>query len=250
MRVGLKQVVETMKKLLLLLSGLLFGVPAGARAAIESSGYSGPCDDATVLDWHVKVNHEFQRAYPQLVEQALALLQKELAAIKTEVPARRVAQLHGVTFWLDERVHVGEPSAEAPTFHPSRDWLEQHGLNPDMAGGIELPNAQIFLDSYSWEPWAIMHELAHFYHLTVLGETYAPIRDAYQHALKTHLYENVPRYNGRMARAYALTDEREYFAELTEAYFGRNDYFPFTRDELKTYDPTGFAMMQAVWEAP
>ena len=239
-----------MKKLLLLISGLLFGFPAGARAAIEQSGFSGGFTDETILDWRVKVNIEFRRAYPQLVEQALALLQKELAAIVTEVPPRHVAQLRGVTFWLDERVHVGEASAKVPTYHPSRAWLQQHGLNPDMAGGIELPNAQIFLDSYSWEPWAIMHELAHFYHFTVLGEGYAPIHDAYEHARQTHLYENVPRYNGRMTRAYALENEKEYFAELTEAYFGRNDYYPFTRDELKTYDPTGFALMREVWEAP
>jgi hypothetical protein len=118
-----------------------------------------------------------------------------------------------------------------------------------MAGGIELPNAQAFLDSYSWEPWAILHELTHFYHHTILGDDNADIRGAYRHARDAHLYESVARYDGSTARAYALENDHEYFAELSEAYFGRNDFFTFTRDELATYDPTGFAVIKALWEA-
>ncbi len=40
---------------------------------------------------------------------------------------------------------------------------------------------------------------------------------------------------------------QEYFSELTEAYFGKNDFFPFTRDELKQHDPAGFALMEEAW---
>ena len=43
-------------------------------------------------------------------------------------------------------------------------------------------------------------------------------------------------------------DHKEYFAELSEAYWGRNDYFPYTRQELKTYDPTGFAVLEQIWK--
>jgi hypothetical protein len=235
-----------MKKLFLLLSSLLFGFVGGGRAALAAGSFN----DETILDWQVKVNTDFQRAHPEIVQQALALLTKELQAITTTVPPQRLGTLRRAIFWLDERVPEGAPSARAPTFHPSREWLQQHGLNPDMAGGIELPNAQTFLDSYSWEPWAMMHELAHFYHFTVLGEGYAPILNAYHHARDAHLYESVEHYDGKMMPAYALENEKEYFAELTEAYFGRNDFFPFTRGDLRSYDPTGFALMQEVWEAP
>ena len=37
------------------------------------------------------------------------------------------------------------------------------------------------------------------------------------------------------------------FAELTEAYFVRNDFFPFNREELRQYDPVGYAMIESVW---
>jgi hypothetical protein len=240
-----------MKKLLWLVSGLLFGLvgvgrAAGGSAALAENGFI----DETILGWHVKVGAEFWRSDPLVVQEALVLLHKELEAITTAIPAQRLAQLRQVTFWLDERVPEGGESAKGPVFHPDRNWLKDHDLNPDMAGGIELPNALTFLDSYSWEPWVIMHELAHFYHHTVLGDGNALVRDAYRHARETHLYESVRHYDGRTLRAYALENEKEYFAELTEAYFGRNDFYPFTRDELQSYDPAGFAMMQEVWEAP
>ncbi|MEO8429128.1 MAG: hypothetical protein ABI651_18710, partial [Verrucomicrobiota bacterium] len=39
----------------------------------------------------------------------------------------------------------------------------------------------------------------------------------------------------------------EYFSEITEAYYGRNDFFPFTRDDLKSYDQDGHALLEHLW---
>ena len=47
-----------------------------------------------------------------------------------------------------------------------------------------------------------------------------------------------------------MNNEKEYFAEATEAYFGRNDFQPFTRDELKEFDPEMFEMIRRVWQLP
>jgi len=45
-----------------------------------------------------------------------------------------------------------------------------------------------------------------------------------------------------------LDNEREYFAECTEAFFGRNDFFPFTRDELEKHDPEMFKLLRKLWQ--
>ena len=45
-----------------------------------------------------------------------------------------------------------------------------------------------------------------------------------------------------------MTNPMEYFAETTEAYFGRNDFFPFTRDELKKHDPEMFELLGKLWQ--
>ena len=37
-----------------------------------------------------------------------------------------------------------------------------------------------------------------------------------------------------------MTNPQEYFAECTEAFFARNDFYPYARDELKKHDPEMF----------
>ena len=93
----------------------------------------------------------------------------------------------------------------------------------------------------------VLHELAHAYHDKVLGEDDEGIQKAYDQAVKGGRYEAVPYILGGVKRAYALTNKKEYFAETTEAYFGVNDFFPFTRDELRDFDPAGYRLMENVW---
>jgi hypothetical protein len=92
-----------------------------------------------------------------------------------------------------------------------------------------------------------LHELAHAYHFLVLGERHAGIAAAYRQALESKAYEAVKHVSGRMRRAYALVNEKEYFAEISEAYFCRNDFYPFTRAELQTHDPGGYHLLQELW---
>ena len=44
-----------------------------------------------------------------------------------------------------------------------------------------------------------------------------------------------------------MTNPMEYFAESTEAFFSRNDFFPFTRDELKQHDPEMEQLLVKLW---
>ena len=48
-------------------------------------------------------------------------------------------------------------------------------------------------------------------------------------------------------RHYGLTNRKEYFAEGTEAYLYRNDFYPFVRAELMNHDPTLHAVLEKVW---
>jgi hypothetical protein len=44
-----------------------------------------------------------------------------------------------------------------------------------------------------------------------------------------------------------MTNQMEYFAETTEAYFDRNDMEPFDRAELKAKDPTVVPVLEKLW---
>ena len=44
-----------------------------------------------------------------------------------------------------------------------------------------------------------------------------------------------------------MTNPMEYFAEATEAFFSRNDFFPFDRAELKQHDPELVQLLTKLW---
>lgn len=48
-------------------------------------------------------------------------------------------------------------------------------------------------------------------------------------------------------KTYITTNEAEYFAEATCAYFNQMSYFPRTRAELKQHDHVTFKLMEQVW---
>jgi hypothetical protein len=140
---------------------------------------------------------------------------------------------------------------KAAEFHPSKKWLRENLYNPQKAGGVEIANAKNFVKwSREDQPWAAFHELAHSYHFLVLGERHRGVLNAYQKAKEGRLYDSVGYVHGGNRKAYALENEKEYFAEISEAYFGRNDFFPFNRDELRRHDPVGFKLLEDVWGQP
>ena len=96
-------------------------------------------------------------------------------------------------------------------------------------------------------PAVILHELAHGYHDQILGFDEPRVMEAYKKAMKAKLYDKVLLFNGRKVRAYAATNHKEYFAEGVEAYFYRNDFYPFVRAELKIHDPFLHDVMEKIW---
>ena len=44
-----------------------------------------------------------------------------------------------------------------------------------------------------------------------------------------------------------MTNQMEYFAETTEAYFDRNDMEPFDRPELQAKDPSVVPVLEQLW---
>lgn len=169
----------------------------------------------------------------------------QLSQIDRVVPAKPLSAIHQVRIWVEWQTQNG-----AAQFHPSAEWLQQNGYNPDKAGSVEVSNTINFVNwSRTTQPWMILHELAHAYHFRFLGDR-SEIEFAYQHALNNKLYESVDYIQGGKQKAYALTNFREYYAELSEAYFGKNDFYPFTRSELKKYDSVGYHLMEETWGKP
>ena len=134
-------------------------------------------------------------------------------------------------------------------YHPSRAWLVAHGYDPRLAKKVHIPRAADLFSRQQLlkQPAAVLHELAHAYHDQVLGFDNPEIIAAYQKAKAAGIYEHVLLYTGQYVRHYGLKDAKEYFAEGTEAYWYRNDFYPFVRAELKEFDPTLHALLEKIW---
>lgn len=230
--------------LVLALSVLAF---ASGVQALPATGYR----TNTVEGWTVLVNETLLAEDPLPTEEALELLRSQLREIVRLVPAPAVAKLRGVTLWFSPEYPNVRPTAE---YHPDANWLREHGRNAAMARGVEFTNVRIFAAEAKRMPNFALHELAHAYHHQFLPDGYdnKEIATAYARAKAGGAYEKVERWNGEghpntHERAYALTNPMEYFAESAEAFFGRNDFFPFTRDDLKKHDPEMERLVVKLW---
>jgi hypothetical protein len=181
----------------------------------------------------------------ELGDHALRLLANRLYDIQHVVPADKVKRLRKVQIWLD-RTHGKLRSAQ---YHPSASWLKEHGYAAALAKCVHIPDAAEFasLRHQRVQPWSVLHELAHAYHDQVLGFDHAEISAAWARFRDSGKYQKTLHIAGRKIPHYALTNPKEFFAEMTEAYFGHNDFFPFNRGELQQEEPQIFDLLATIW---
>lgn len=60
-------------------------------------------------------------------------------------------------------------------------------------------------------------------------------------------WEEVLYITGGQREAYALSNLQEFFSEISEAWWGVNDFYPFVRGEVITAFPEVAALMDSVW---
>jgi hypothetical protein len=217
--------------------------------AASAAGAQGGFDPTSAYEvrqvegWTVRVNPRLLADEPARASAALRLLEVKLFDVTRAVPPAAAAELRKVPFWLE----LKDRRFPCACYHPSRQWLTENGYNPEKAGAVEIANAGNFLTWTREQPSMVLHELAHGYHHRVLKYDNADVKAAFQRAVAEKRYEAVLHWDGKTVRAYALNNDQEYFAELTEAYFGTNDFYPFVRAELKAHDPEGFRMIEKAW---
>jgi hypothetical protein len=199
-----------------------------------------------VEGWTVFVNRELLTDPDGVGAEALKLLECKLFEIRRVVPEAACRELRAIPIWLG----VDDGHAPCAEYHPSADWLRENGYNPDKAKSVEIGCAARFVEWSRHQPMMVLHELAHGYHDRVLGYEHPTVRAAYEAAVASGKYEQVLKYDGSVGRAYALENPQEYFAELTECFFGTNDFYPFVRAELEPHDPEGYRLLKELWAAP
>lgn len=202
--------------------------------------------ERTIEGWSVHVDGRLL-AEPgkALGDRALRLLSHQLTAVTLVLPADRRTRLQQVPIWLD----LTHGALKSPQYHPSAEWLKDHGYSESLARCVHIPDADYFAAArfQREQPWGVMHELAHAYHDQVLDFEHTGIRAAWDKFRAKPRYQSVLHMNGKERPHYALTDQKEFFAEMTEAYFGMNDFFPFNAAELQRDEADTFELLSEIW---
>lgn len=226
-------------------------IPLPEKPELSSEGGPPPASTRLVEGWRVEIHSRLWDEDPVRTATALELLGGQLREIARVLPSPALARLREVTLWFSPEYPGVPPRAE---YHPGEDWLRANRRNPAMAKGIEFTNLRIFEAESRRMPNFALHELAHAYHDRVLpgGFGNPDIRAAYERVRSEGRYDRVTRHHGdgrprTEERAYALANPMEYFAETTEAFFARNDYYPFERAELRRHDPETDVLLVRLW---
>ena len=185
----------------------------------------------------------------------LSELSADLAEIIRVVPPAALAILQKTRVYMNRQLMFGKKSA--PTIgsgichHASAKWLARHGNQTEKVGCVECYNVKHYLNWRREQPAVLLHELSHHLQFALGDAADEIISRTFDEAEASGKYESVKYCRGQMKRHYALTDNREYFAECSEAFFSsdrfRNDYFPFVRSELEEFDPAAVKMCEDVW---
>ncbi len=160
-----------------------------------------------------------------LSEAVISQLRDDLTVVTYLLESDVLEVLREVPIWIDPE----EEHEYIAFYHP--------------AGWIGIPSAGRYLHHVEGAPAIVLHELAHAWHDLGLGFDDEDILAAYQNAMDLDLYAASPLGSPH----YATTNEREYFAVLTEAWFWLDNDFPSNRVELLSHDPVGAEVVERAW---
>jgi len=198
--------------------------------------------------WSVYINKQDLAEHRREMDGALEHLQKQFYQIRLVVPAPAVAIMQQrVPLWVEYEAGPGL------SFHPSYRWLldRGHPCPEGLRSLVSNCHAKSFCEIALHQPWVVLHELAHGYDYLYLGRSRqysnGRIRAVFNRAKESGSYDAVLCRYSDSTRHYAMSNEMEYLAENTEAYFGTNDFYPFVRAELEEHDPAGYVLLQKLW---
>ncbi|CAN5704514.1 hypothetical protein BH10PSE6_BH10PSE6_38610 [soil metagenome] len=197
-----------------------------------------------IRSFPVYVAPEFNKQDPSLLQQCLQVLESNARRIQEVLPSAAWKGISGIPIWLEYK----RDWAYGGAYFASQKWLIANGLSGAKAKSIQFHSSLAVMAGSMQNP--LMHEVAHAYHDLVLSYSYWPILAAYRSAELSGSYNAVRHSSGRIERAYAMSNHREFFATLSEAYFGTGDFFPFTREDLKEFDPVSYRLISNAWERP
>lgn len=217
----------------------------GSGSVVQRSGYEAE----QIQGWTVMFEFTDWGYVRSLLRNVLDTKLQEIERVLPSLSLSRVRA--AVCIYADL---VTNDSVDVAVFHPTRaaDWLVSHHEPIRKAPSINIFAAQRFIDlveNPNAYPAALLHEVAHAFHCCILNDGFDDPRvvKVFCNAMAQGKYRAVESVTGVNQDSNAVINQMEYFANTTTSYFLKNDAYPFTRDDLLSYDPDAFRLMQECW---
>ena len=177
----------------------------------------------------------------------LEVLELEFKAVTRLLKPEAVNVLRGLLIWVEwEEKHAmanGRQGNAAAVYYGGHQLqMLSKGLHPLKAKNITILSMRSLTEEHQPKRdsgrCVVLHEMTHAVHDQFMGNDNPMIEAAYKQAMERKLYD---------PSMYASTNEHEFFAELTCAYFDQNGYYPRTRADLEKHDPWTYQLMENVW---
>ena len=184
----------------------------------------------------------------------LRALDDELGRLAEIFGERELKALKAVPIWVEwDHAIPRQARAFAVYYGGDGEGLFFEGVDPRKASCIcvlSLKTAYNLKREGRQRQNVLLHEFAHVIHSVILGRDNPGVANAYDQATARGLYRAVAHDDGTTGRAYAATNEAEYFADLTCAYLDGLHYYPHDRAELRTHDSVGYTVSSAATNSP
>jgi hypothetical protein len=175
----------------------------------------------------------------------LEALERELIVVESMLPADKLKKLKAVPIWVEWNVRLalgnGRAGGAVAVFYGGHQAALLDPDSPLKSNSVTILSLRSLAREHQPKNdsgrCVTLHELAHAFHFLVVGDN-PLVKTTFVQAKERKLYD---------PELYAATNEREYFAELTCAYFDRLDYVPRNRAELMKHDPKGYDLMVKLW---
>ncbi len=226
-----------------------FSLPASAKPKVDFSQAAYRYERCPGLP-QARYEYEPLAASQELAKKACRKLAFVVKQVSATLPVRAGLFFKDYPFFIMLGEHSSKGGLRSGMRFVRRgEPSRQNGHDPRWANGIVIYSASnlLYLDEL-WGQKAVMHEMAHAWHISHWPEKHPTIMNAWRASEKQGLYRGVKDVKGKtLSKAYATANQLEYFAELSAAYFVGINYAPYDRDGLEQYDPLGYRMVETMW---
>ena len=159
------------------------------------------------------------------------------------MPAGSLDKLKTIPIWLE----LESNAVPYIAYHCCRTKLKTKGLNPDKLNYVEIGSSRNFQRWQELQKFILLRHLAYAYYDKYLQKQREQIDSAYTDTLNSGKYTSVLRFDNKKGRHPALKNTKEYFARMTESYYGLSEHYPFIQFELHQYDPNTCDLLAELW---